>query len=105
MPDSPHRPTEHGADGTAADIAADPTPDHSDAHDATPTRVARRADERAVTARGSRLDDLWARLVSTPARRRAWHWGGPIAITLLAAVLRIQSLGPPPRSCSTRPST
>ncbi|MDO4017995.1 phospholipid carrier-dependent glycosyltransferase [Clavibacter michiganensis] len=96
MPASPYRPAEHGDDGTqttgtpapvTADTALDP--------DATPTRVAQRADERAVTARGSRLDDLWARLVSTPARRRAWHWGGPIVITLLAAILRIQSLGHP----------
>ncbi len=96
MPDSPYRPAEHGDDGTqttgtpapvTADTALDP--------DTTPTRAAQRADERAVTARGSRLDDLWARLVSTPARRRAWHWGGPIAIALLAAILRIQSLGHP----------
>lgn len=44
---------------------------------------------------GSRLDDWWARLLSTPARRRVWDWGGPAAVTLLAAVLRLWHLGYP----------
>lgn len=44
---------------------------------------------------GSRLDDWWLRLMATPARERAWRWGGPIAVTLLAAVLRLVNLGHP----------
>jgi dolichyl-phosphate-mannose-protein mannosyltransferase len=81
----PHRPAEHGVD------EGGPVP----APEAATTRVSRRADERALTARGSRLDDAVARLVATPARRRAWEWGAPILVVLLAAVLRIQSLGHP----------
>lgn len=45
--------------------------------------------------RGSRLDDWWGRLLSTPARQRVWAWGGPVAVTLLAAVLRLWNLGSP----------
>ncbi|WP_440709792.1 dolichyl-phosphate-mannose--protein mannosyltransferase [Herbiconiux sp. YIM B11900] len=44
---------------------------------------------------GSRLDDWWLRIMSTPARERLWRWGGPIAVTLLAAVLRLVNLGHP----------
>jgi dolichyl-phosphate-mannose--protein O-mannosyl transferase len=44
---------------------------------------------------GSRLDDWWLRLMSTPVRERLWQWGGPIAVTLLAAVLRLVNLGHP----------
>ena len=44
---------------------------------------------------GSRLDAWWARTLSTPARRRLWDWGGPLAVTLLAAVLRLWNLGTP----------
>lgn len=34
-------------------------------------------------------------MLSTPGRLRAWQWGGPIAVTLLAAVLRLWNLGSP----------
>jgi dolichyl-phosphate-mannose-protein mannosyltransferase len=34
-------------------------------------------------------------MLATPARRRVWEWGGPIAVTLLAAVLRLWNLGHP----------
>jgi dolichyl-phosphate-mannose-protein mannosyltransferase len=44
---------------------------------------------------GSRLDDWWGRMLSTPARQRLWAWGGPIAVTLLAAILRLVNLGHP----------
>ncbi|HLP22526.1 MAG TPA: phospholipid carrier-dependent glycosyltransferase [Microbacteriaceae bacterium] len=44
---------------------------------------------------GSRLDDWFSRTVSTPIRQRIWHWGLPIAVTLLAAVLRLWDLGSP----------
>ena len=55
------------------------------------------APARHVGARvgGSRLDDWWARVLSTPGRRRLWHWGGPVAVTVLAAVLRLWNLGTP----------
>lgn len=45
--------------------------------------------------RGSRLDDWWGRMLSTPARQRMWAWGGPIAVTLLAAILRLWNLAHP----------
>jgi dolichyl-phosphate-mannose--protein O-mannosyl transferase len=44
---------------------------------------------------GSRLDDWWARVLGSPARLRLWTWGGPIAVTLIAAVLRLWNLGNP----------
>ncbi len=48
-----------------------------------------------VESTGSRLDDWWSRMLSTPARRRAWEWGGPAAVTALAAGLRLWNLGHP----------
>ncbi|BDZ55815.1 hypothetical protein GCM10025870_28880 [Agromyces marinus] len=44
---------------------------------------------------GSRVDTWWSGLMSTPRRRALWTWGGPIAVTLLAAVLRFWNLGHP----------
>jgi dolichyl-phosphate-mannose--protein O-mannosyl transferase len=52
-------------------------------------------DERVIESRGTRLDDWWARVLSTPRRRTLWYWGGPILVTLLAAVLRFWNLGHP----------
>jgi len=43
----------------------------------------------------SRLDLWWERMLGTPARRRAWYWGGPVVVTLLAAILRLWHLGQP----------
>ena len=34
-------------------------------------------------------------MLSTPRRRQLWYWGGPILVTLLAAVLRFWNLGHP----------
>ncbi|MFC0681027.1 dolichyl-phosphate-mannose--protein mannosyltransferase [Lysobacter korlensis] len=45
--------------------------------------------------RGTRLDDWWARVLSSPGRRAAWRWGGPAAVALLAAVLRLWNLAHP----------
>jgi len=45
--------------------------------------------------RGSRLDDWWSRQLATPRRRAIWTWGGPILVTLVAAVLRFWGLGHP----------
>ncbi|PZE34292.1 phospholipid carrier-dependent glycosyltransferase [Curtobacterium sp. MCPF17_031] len=45
--------------------------------------------------RGSRLDDWWGRMLSTGWRVAAWRWGGPIAVTVLAALLRLVDLGRP----------
>lgn len=47
------------------------------------------------TPRGSRLDDWWARVLSTPARLSIWYWGGPLVVMALAAVLRLWNLGQP----------
>lgn len=44
---------------------------------------------------GSRLDDWWARRMRTPLRMKLWYWGAPIAVTLLAAVLRLWNLANP----------
>lgn len=74
------------ADGTP-DAAPDAAPEA--APDAAP--VAAPSDE----PRGSRLDAWWMRLVSTPRRRALWYWGAPIAVTLLAAILRFWNLGHP----------
>ncbi len=43
----------------------------------------------------TRLDAWWAHTLRTPGRLRLWYWGGPIAVTLLAAVLRLWNLGQP----------
>ncbi len=45
--------------------------------------------------RGSRLDAWWGRMLSTPTRRRAWDWGGPAVVTLIAALTRLWDLGHP----------
>jgi dolichyl-phosphate-mannose-protein mannosyltransferase len=34
-------------------------------------------------------------MLGTPLRQRLWFWGGPVAVTLLAAVLRLWRLGDP----------
>jgi len=52
-------------------------------------------DEPFVEARGTRLDAWWGRMLSTPRRRQLWYWGGPLLVTLLAAVLRFWNLGHP----------
>ena len=44
---------------------------------------------------GTRLDLWWGRLLALPGAQRIWYWGGPIAVTLLAAVLRLVRLGDP----------
>src|SRR5688500_14807227 len=57
----------------------------SDAHDETPYEE----------PRGTALDSWWARVLSTPRRRALWYWGGPVLVTLIAAVLRFWNLGHP----------
>ncbi|WP_425553315.1 dolichyl-phosphate-mannose--protein mannosyltransferase [Gryllotalpicola koreensis] len=44
---------------------------------------------------GTRLDRWWARRLASPLNKRLWDWGGPIAVTLLAAALRLWHLGIP----------
>nr|WP_243696494.1 phospholipid carrier-dependent glycosyltransferase [Labedella gwakjiensis] len=43
----------------------------------------------------ARLEAWWSHLLGTPRRRTLWYWGGPLAVTLLAAVLRLWNLGHP----------
>ncbi|MGY3261850.1 dolichyl-phosphate-mannose--protein mannosyltransferase [Frigoribacterium sp. 2355] len=43
----------------------------------------------------TRLDAWWGRVLRTPVRRRVWAWAGPLAVTLLAAVLRLWHLNSP----------
>ncbi|MDQ1597910.1 MAG: dolichyl-phosphate-mannose-protein mannosyltransferase [Microbacteriaceae bacterium] len=54
-----------------------------------------RVDRPDVEPVGTRIDEWWARMLGTPGRMRLWYWGGPIAVTLLAAVLRLWRLGDP----------
>jgi dolichyl-phosphate-mannose-protein mannosyltransferase len=95
VPHSPHRPAQDGLEAGAPEHgpAADDGSTDGGSTDDTGIRAHRRVDARA--AHGSGLDDLLARLVTTPARRRALEWGTVVAIALLAAVLRIQGLGHP----------
>jgi dolichyl-phosphate-mannose-protein mannosyltransferase len=44
---------------------------------------------------GSALDRWWGRVLSTPLRQWLWYWGGPLGVTVLAAVLRLVHLGSP----------
>ena len=43
----------------------------------------------------TRLDAWWGRMLRTPLRQRLWYWGGPVVVTLIAAVLRLWHLGNP----------
>ena len=42
-----------------------------------------------------RIDRWWGLMLANPVRFRLWYWGGPLAVTLLAAVLRLWNLGFP----------
>jgi dolichyl-phosphate-mannose--protein O-mannosyl transferase len=44
---------------------------------------------------GSRLDDWWQDLMARPGARRAWRWGGPGVVLLVAALVRLIGLGHP----------
>lgn len=43
----------------------------------------------------TRLDAWWGRVLRTPVRRRVWAWAGPLAVTVLAALLRLWHLNNP----------
>ena len=77
--------------GADADLDADPVADADLEPDAEPAASAHHRAE----PRGTRLDRWWSALLSTPRRRALWYWGGPILVTLLAAVLRFWNLGHP----------
>ncbi|MBI5160656.1 MAG: phospholipid carrier-dependent glycosyltransferase [Micrococcales bacterium] len=49
----------------------------------------------ATEPRGTRLDAWWAAARTDPALDRAWRWGGPALVLLVAAILRLQNLGTP----------
>ena len=44
---------------------------------------------------GSRLDDWWQDLMARPGARRAWQWGGPAIVLLVATLTRLVGLGHP----------
>ena len=44
---------------------------------------------------GSRLDDLWHRLMRRQDLRGLWSWGGPLIVVLVAAFLRLWDLSYP----------
>lgn len=72
-----------GHDGREADVSAEPGSPPTDP-----------APEPSI-ARGTRLDAWWARTLASPRRRALWFWGGPVLVTLIAAVLRFWNLGHP----------
>lgn len=83
-----------GATGARASRAGDDGP--VEQPDDTPHPGSRDGDRAAEPEqRGTPLDLWWARVLSTPRRRTLWYWGGPILVTLLAAVLRFWNLGHP----------
>ncbi|HEU0182179.1 MAG TPA: hypothetical protein VFR16_08300, partial [Agromyces mariniharenae] len=92
------------ADARASRVDDDPA-GHPDAAEAEPTGddapapgpTAAHAPAHAADDpdRGTPLDRWWGRVLSTPRRRTLWYWGGPILVTLLAAVLRFWNLGHP----------
>ena len=49
----------------------------------------------AAPVPATRLDAWWGRVLRTPGRRRAWAVGGPLAVTVLAALLRLWHLNQP----------
>lgn len=51
--------------------------------------------ENGAPTTGSRLDDWWGRLINTPRRATLWFWGGPLAVTIMAAILRLAGLANP----------
>lgn len=77
---------------TSRDVDAAAAPDSVPEASLGERRAARHAEPEP---RGTRLDDWWARMLSTPGRRAAWRWGGPAAVTVLAAALRLWNLGHP----------
>lgn len=93
--DAPATRTDASAPPDALVAAVAPAaPDAPDAPDAAAAPTGP-VPVRPAEPRGSRLDAWWSRLMSTPRRRALWYWGGPIAVTLLAAVLRFWNLGHP----------
>ena len=86
-------PAKHPEDAARAETSGDDTPPAPTAPDAEAAGTpARAADD---DERGTPLDRWWGRVLSTPRRRTLWYWGGPILVTLLAAVLRFWNLGHP----------
>jgi len=59
------------------------------------TTVAPGIEPEWVEPTGTRVDTWWGQLLAVPGARGLWYWGGPIAVTLLAAVLRLVRLGDP----------
>lgn len=85
-----------GVETGAADARASRAGDDPAEHPAQPEAESP-VDAPAADAddRGTPLDRWWGRVLSTPRRRTLWYWGGPILVTLLAAVLRSWNLGHP----------
>ncbi|ROQ38595.1 protein-O-mannosyltransferase-like protein [Frondihabitans sp. PhB188] len=66
-------------------------------HATAPVEAPARAPQHSPVrvARLAPLDAWWGRVLATPARQRAWRWGGPFLVTLVAAFLRLWHLGHP----------
>ena len=91
---------ETGAADARASRADDDPAEHPDAPEGTRSERGTAASDADLAHaddedRGTPLDRWWGRVLSTPRRRTLWYWGGPILVTLLAAVLRFWNLGHP----------
>lgn len=82
-------PTASGPDAAAASRATVASPEPAD-RPAAPAPPAH-----AAAPRTTRLDAWWGHVLRTPGRRRAWAVGGPLAVTLLAGLLRLWHLNQP----------
>ncbi|MBC7402124.1 MAG: phospholipid carrier-dependent glycosyltransferase [Microbacteriaceae bacterium] len=67
----------------------------ADSDAATGALTASTPSPKQIEPTGTRLDAWWGRLLAIPGAGQLWYWGGPIAVTLLAAVLRLVRLGDP----------
>ncbi len=88
-PELTRTPVEHAPTGDAPTGEA-PTGEASpgDAFDEVVTTTRPRRGNRP----GSALDRWWWSIQATAEQRRIWYWGGPLAVTLLGAILRFWNL-------------
>ncbi|WP_127794020.1 dolichyl-phosphate-mannose--protein mannosyltransferase [Agromyces sp. LHK192] len=102
-PDAPARDTARASEAAAASegeaasegAAASEAPVSAAASEPAEAAAASESSAAEPVPRGTRLDAWWARTLSPPRRRALWYWGGPLLVTLLAAVLRFWNLGHP----------
>lgn len=90
--DLPDTPADPDASGHTADSPVTATATRPVGYVAEAGEVVRPG---APARTGSRFDDLLLRLVNTPLRYRIATWGAPIAVLVLALILRVWNLANP----------